>query len=197
MGRGGRASSLTHPGGSLDIVTGSQTPDAQAPREALTTAVLEIERHAAALGWDGPVRVFALVRTASAVRVDPGFTAHLPNPAEAAANPHHLTAIEQDGLPPADSLEELLAALAWPPTVDGAAVVVERVIVAQGDDTVLGPADALASPHRRDVRIAVGVLRDGASWCALRLRSHDDDASVISAPDTVPGLVEALRETLA
>lgn len=169
----------------------------QTPQQDLATAVLEIERHAAGLGWDAPVLVFALVRTADAIRLDPGFASHLPDPALAAAAPNHLTAIEQEGLPPADSLEELLATLAWPPTVDGAAVVVERVIVTEGDETVLGPAEALASPHRQDVRIAVGVLRDGGSWCALRLRSHDDDASVISAPDTVPGLIAALRDTFA
>ncbi|MGM0384885.1 MAG: PPA1309 family protein [Actinomycetota bacterium] len=169
----------------------------QDSRRALATAVLEIERHAATSGWDGPVLVFALVRTAQAVRHEPAFAAHLPDPARATADPHHLTAIEQESLPRAETLEELLASLAWPETVDGAAVVVERVIVTHGDDTVLGPAEALASPDRQDVRIAVGVLRDGTAWCALRLRSHDDDSSVISAPDTVPGLVEALRETLA
>lgn len=166
------------------------------PQQALSTAVEEIERHAASLGWDGAVLVFALVRTADAIRRDPTFGEQLPDSAAAASEPHHLTAIEQVGLPPAHSLEELLASLAWPPAVDGVVVVVERVVVTDGDDTVLGPAEALESVHRQDVRIAVGVLRDGASWCVLRLRSHDDDASVISAPDTVPGLIDALRATL-
>lgn len=187
---GSCGTSLTHFADSLFIVLTSQDP-----AQALATAVLEIERHAAREGWDAPLRLFALVRTAQAVRQDPGFAALLPDPSAAAVDPHHLTAVEQASLPPVDSLEELLASLAWPETVEGAAVVVERVIVTE-DDTTLGPAEALAREDRQDVRIAVGVLRDGAAWCALRLRSHDDDASVISAPDTVPGLVEALRETL-
>jgi hypothetical protein len=167
----------------------------QEPTRALATAVLEIERHAALEGWDAHLRLFALVRTARAARQDPGFATLLPDPASATSDPDHLTAIEQESLPPAESLEELLASLAWPETVDGAAVVVERVIVTR-DDSTLGTAEALASEDRQDVRIAVGVLRDGAAWCALRLRTHDDDALVISAPDSVPGLVEALRETL-
>lgn len=187
---GSCGTSLTHFAVSLFIVLTSQDP-----AQSLATAVLEIERHAAREGWDAPLRLFALVRTAQAVRHDPGFAALLPDPSAAAVDPHHLTAVEQGSLPPVDSLEELLASLAWPETVEGAAVVVERVIVTE-DDTTLGPAEALAREDRQDVRIAVGVLRDGAAWCALRLRSHDDDASVISAPDTVPGLVEALRETL-
>lgn len=169
----------------------------QDPEHALATAVVEIERHVATDGWDGPPRVFALVRTERALRLDRGFADHLPDPAAALSDPEHLTAIEQESLPPAASLEELLASLAWPPSVDGTAVVVERVIVTRGDDTVLGPAEALRSTHRQDVRIAVGVMRAGAAWCAVRLRSHDDDSLVISAPDSVPGLVEVLRETLA
>jgi len=54
----------------------------------------------------------------------------------------------------------------------------------------------LAHPERDDVRMAVGVLRSGESWCAVRTRSHDEDTSVIGGPDLVPGLVEGLRATL-
>ncbi len=44
--------------------------------------------------------------------------------------------------------------------------------------------------------MVVGVLRGGESWCALRSRSHDDDASVYQGERLVPGLVEALAATL-
>ena len=44
----------------------------QTAAHALELAVREIERHVAAGGWDGPVRVFALVRTADALEAQPG-----------------------------------------------------------------------------------------------------------------------------
>jgi hypothetical protein len=40
------------------------------------------------------------------------------------------------------------------------------------------------------------ATRTGASYCALRLRAHDDDDSVLTGPDLVPGLVELVRATL-
>ena len=49
---------------------------------------------------------------------------------------------------------------------------------------------------RQDVRLVVGVLRDGTAMCALRQRAHDDDASVALGPDLVPGLIHALAATL-
>jgi hypothetical protein len=53
-----------------------------------------------------------------------------------------------------------------------------------------------AHPERQEVRIAVGVLRDGSRDCALRLRSRDADDEVLSGPGLVPNLEEALAQTL-
>lgn len=172
---------------------------------ALTTAVRDIERHANELGWEQPVSVFALVNTARALAVNPSLRTELPDGAaeSAAEDPEHLLSIEQDGLPESDTLEELLAQLAWPAEVDGAAIVVERVVVPPEAEVDL-PEDreeALAylstHPDRQDVRLAVGVLRSGESWCALRSRANDDDESVAGSPEAVPGLVAALRATFA
>jgi hypothetical protein len=55
----------------------------------------------------------------------------------------------------------------------------------------------LAHPQRQDVRLAVGVLRVGTSWCAVRQRAADRDDAVGQGPDVVPGLVEGLRATFA
>jgi hypothetical protein len=44
--------------------------------------------------------------------------------------------------------------------------------------------------------MVVGVTRAGASYCALRLRAHDEDASVIMGEALVPELVELVRATL-
>lgn len=170
---------------------------------ALAGAVREIERHVAQAGWDGPVRVFALVRTGPALEASPELADQLPPDVVAAArvDPTHLTSVEQEGLPPSTDLEELLGALSWPPTVDGAAVVVERVVLPPAaeegmptdDDAAL--AYLMAHPDRQDVRLAVAVLRTGETWSALRTRAHDSDDDVAGGPDLVPGLLEALRAT--
>jgi hypothetical protein len=173
-------------------------------RASLAEAVREIERHVATGGWDAPVRVFALVRTAAALEAEPGLAAQLPPGVVALArhDEHHLTSVEQEDLPAATDLEQLLAGIEWPAGVDGAAVTVERVVLppAAEEGVPADPDEALAylmaHPDRQDVRIAVGALRDGTSWCAVRSRSNDSDDSVGQGPDLVPGLVEAVVATL-
>ncbi|HEY0216728.1 MAG TPA: PPA1309 family protein [Cellulomonas sp.] len=179
--------------------------DGSAPARALAEAVVEIERHVSTGGWDGPVRVFALVRTAAALDAEPALSRQLPPEvlAAAAASADHLTSVEQEGLPPSEDLEGLLGAIAWPDGVDGAALTVERIVLppeAQSDlpeDPDAALAALLAHPLRQDVRLAVGVLRSGEAWCAVRTRSSDSDDAVGQGPDVVPGLVEALRATFA
>jgi hypothetical protein len=61
------------------------------------------------------------------------------------------------------------------------------------DDAAL--AYLMAHPDRQDVRLAVGALRTGETWSALRLRSADADDDVAGGPDLVPGLLEALQAT--
>lgn len=186
------------------LTTPPPTPDDPAQR-ALADAVREIEHHVAAAGWDAPVRVFALVRTQAALAAEPGLATQLTPEvlAAAAAEPWHLTSIEQEELPAAPDLESLLAGLTWPETVDGAAVTVERIVLppaAEADvpqDEAAALDHLLRHPERQDVRLAVGVLRQGASWCAVRTRAHDADDAVGHGPDLVPGLVAAVRSTLA
>ena len=175
-----------------------------AARTALAAAVREIELHVAREGWDAPVRVFALVRTQQALESEPTLADQL-EPAvltAARSNPWHLTSVEQEGLPPAEDVEDLLAQLSWPSTVDGVALTVERVVLPPAAEAAM-PAEhdaavayLMAHPDRTDVRLAVGVLRDGASWCAVRTRTNDSDDKVGGGPDVVPGLVAALRSTL-
>ena len=201
------------PGGRATIgpVNELDPPAAPAPAPSsgsLWRTVAEIERYAASDGWGAPVRLFALVRTADALRRDPALAQRLPEQvvAEARADPGHLTSVEQDGLPEVADLDELLGQLAWPEGVDGAALVVERILVppdAEAEVRAAHPADdgaraaALAAhPLAEDVRIAVGVLRDGSHECAVRSRSKDSDGEVATGADLVPGLVGALQATL-
>jgi hypothetical protein len=174
----------------------------------LRDAVVEAERHVAGFGWDQPPRLFALVRTTELLAREPELAPHL---AQSGTGPssrnepdqHHLTAVEQDGLAPTSSIESMLGTLAWPPEVDGAAISLERVVVPPDAERDLpdNPDQAIehlaAHPGRRDVRLVVGVLRDGTTMCALRQRGHDEDGDVAVGPDLVPGLAHALLATLA
>ncbi|GAB2675655.1 PPA1309 family protein [Thalassiella azotivora] len=174
------------------------------PPDPLDRAVRELERHVARGGWDAPVRVFALIRTAQALRRDPSLAEQLPPDlvASAQADPDHITSVEQEGLPQADTIEELLAQITWGPSVDGAALVCERLVVPPEAEADLpdDPDEALARlmehPQRQDVRLAVGVMRDGATRCAIRTRAHDEDHAVGTGADLAPGVAAALRATL-
>lgn len=191
------------PSSNVGVPDDSPAPIVPLEQLALADAVRDVEAHVAADGWDAPPRVFALVRTADALAANPGLADQLPAEVVNAARgiPGHLISVEQEGLPDAETLEELLGSLSWPSTVDGAAIVAERVILPPSAEEGLptDPAAALAylssHPDRQDVRLAVGVLRDGTPWCAVRTRSHDDGNDVAFGPDLVPGLIDGLRAT--
>ena len=91
----------------------------------------ETEAHVAAFGWDQPVRVFALVRTNEALAADPDIAELLDAATveESRTDPELLMVVEQEGLPAAADLEHLLAQLAWPESVHGAAISVERLVL--------------------------------------------------------------------
>lgn len=167
--------------------------------EHLADVVREIEAHVARGGWDQPARLFALVATADLVAREPALAAALGLDGDGAT----LTPVEQEELPEHGTLEELLAGIGWPEQVRGAALVTERVMLPPEVEAEL-PDDEQAAlrvlaehPDRREVRLAVGVLRDGEQQAVLRLRTHDDDADVLHGPDLVPGLAAALAATFA
>ncbi|MGO1166502.1 MAG: PPA1309 family protein [Janibacter sp.] len=176
------------------------SPENVPTTEPLTVAALETERHVAASGWDQNPRIFALVDTASLIEAEPGLAPDLDGAADRA--PGALSAIEQEDLPKTSSLESLLGRIAWPDTVHGSALAVERVVLPPGAERDLPEdhdeaVDALAShPQREDVRLLVAVHRDGRAVCLLRQRAHDQDDRVATGEDIAPGLVHALRATL-
>ena len=166
---------------------------------ALAAAVREVESHVAEAGWDQPSRLYALVDTASLVAREPGLADSLGLPGPQAAT--GLTPVEQE-VSPDESLEELLQRIAWPGTVVGCAAVVERLVLPPGadselpDDVAAAAAYARSHPDRQEVRIVAGATRGGATYCALRMRAHDDAAAVVASPDLVPGLLELVVNTL-
>lgn len=174
--------------------------DAPATNPRLDRITLDIERHAAAAGWDQPPRLFALVETADLVRREPELASRL-NLVE--DDPGDLTPVDQGDLAGHPSLDELLAGIAWPAEVLGTALTVERVMMSpeaeqdmpqDEDEALRWLAD---HPGRQEVRLVVAVLRDGSRSSALRMRAHDSETSVLSGRDLVPGLADALALTLA
>ncbi|MDH4159101.1 MAG: PPA1309 family protein [Actinomycetota bacterium] len=149
------------------------------PGGALAAAVRDLERHVAAAGWDQPIRLFALVRTADLLAREPGLAGTVPSPTD----PDELSSLEQEQLPEHDGPADLLARVAWPETVDGVALTVERYVVSRGE--------------REEVRITAAALRDGSRWSAVRVRAHDHDLEVLDGPDLVPELAEAVLACLA
>jgi hypothetical protein len=166
---------------------------------ALAAAVLEIESHISDDGWDQPGRLYALVETAELVRREPALASVMGLDESSAAG--SLTPIEQEQLP-AERFESTLASIAWGPEVTGCAAVVERLVLPPDADDAIpdDPTEAVAyaadHPDRHEVRMVVGVTRAGASYCALRLRAHDDDHSVVGGTDLVPELIALLGATL-
>jgi hypothetical protein len=167
---------------------------------ALAAAVLEIENHIAEGGWDQPARLYALVETARLVEHEPALAAAMGLDSSAAQG--SLTPVEQDPLAPERPLEEMLEEIVWPDGVSGCAAVVERLVLPPNADAEI-PEDpagaeefAREHPDRQEVRIVAGATRAGATYCAVRLRAHDDDQSVVAGNDLVPALLQLLAATL-
>jgi hypothetical protein len=174
--------------------------DTPAANPRLDRLTLDLEQHAAAAGWDQPPHLFALVETADLLRREPQLAADL---GLVEGDPGGLTPVDQGDLPDHATLDELLAGIVWPPEVLGTALSVERLMVPPAVETDM-PQDEdealrwLAEhPERQEVRLVVAVLRDGSRSSALRMRAHDHEQSVLTGRDLVPGLADALADTLA
>lgn len=168
---------------------GDELPD------ALVAALAEIERHVGSQGWDQPARLFALVRTDELIRAEPSLAEHLRPGA-----PDSLSSIEQEDFHGGDDLESVLSRIQWPATVTGCAIALERTFLPAGfEDEIPDDPDAAAQfvnhhPNKQDVRVVVGVLRDGSQHGLARLVSVPDE--LLGGTDLVPGLAQALAATL-
>ena len=167
---------------------------------ALAAAVLEIETHVADAGWDQPARLYALVDTARLAAQEPTLAESMGLTEPSALG--SFTPIEQDQLRHDQLLESVLEQIVWPPEVTGCAAVVERLVLPPDADAHI-PEDPVAAeeyardhPDRQEVRIVAGATRTGSTYCALRLRAHDDAQSVVAGVDLVPALLQLLVSTL-
>ncbi len=176
----------------------STSPPSPAIEVALRAAAIDTEQHVARAGWDQRPRLFALVRNSLLAQREPGISERL---GEAPTDGY--TAVEQEDLPQTSDMESMLARLAWPEDVSGAALAIERIVVPPEAERDL-PADperatdALAThPDRKDVRVLVAVNRSGESICLLRQRAYDADDAVAQGRELAPGLVHALTMTFS
>jgi hypothetical protein len=164
---------------------------------ALFAVVGEVEEHVAEAGWDQPPQLFALVDTEELLRAEPQLARTM---GLVAARPGSLTPIAQDKL--ADGpLDAALATIVFGPEVLGVVLAHEVLVLPPGAEQGL-PADdpagyAAAHPERREVRMVVGVARDGSRECVLRLRGSDGGPDErLSGSDLAPALAAALLATL-
>lgn len=166
--------------------------------DALVAALMEIERHVAHGGWDQPARLFALVPTADLVAAEPTLAEQLERPGGLPEGA--LSSIEQDGFRTGDDLLDALDRITWPPTVFGCALAVERLFVPTHvepdipDDPDAAADFVAAHPERHDVRVVVGVTREGGRYGLARLKT--DPGDLLASDDLVPGLGAALTRTL-
>ncbi|MCG3769813.1 MAG: hypothetical protein JW384_00944 [Nitrosomonadaceae bacterium] len=118
-------------------------------------------------------------------------------------SPTSLTAIEQEDVELTGTIEDFLGTISWSAEVFGAALVLERVIVNEeppsefeGELSEAALAEWVLE-HGQEVRMVVGVLRDGSQECAMRMRAYDDENAIMGGSELLPGMAEALALTFA
>ncbi len=178
--------------------------------DALGAALRDVVEYVDAEGWNQPPMLFALVPTQVLAATHPGLVD--------ADDDSELSPIAQEAFDAPDpDLEELLGTTVWPPTVVGAALIQQIVVLppeAEADldsafEPLLGDPDAAESaarevarshPGSKVARLVVGALRDGRTLSLLQLRDDDaqpgDRIELLSHPDLAPNLVVALAATL-
>ena len=163
----------------------------------LLSVVAEVERHLAEAGWDQPPQLFALVDTEELLRAEPQLAETM---GLVVSRPGALTPVAQEPLTEAP-LDEQLAGLVFGPEVLGVVLAHEVLVLPPSAEAELDTEDpaavALEHPERREVRMTVGVLRDGSREALLRLRGRDgEEDERVTGGDLVPGLSDALLATL-
>jgi hypothetical protein len=170
--------------------------------DRLHDVVGEVEAHVAEAGWDQPPQLFALVETEALLAAEPQLARTM---GIVGGLPGALTPIAQEPLGDGP-LDERLAAVVFGTEVLGVVLAHEVLVLPPSAEAELAGVDdpdadlpqlVADHPDRREVRMAVGVLRDGSRAVVLRLRSTGDGPDErVTGPDLAPALAEALLATL-
>jgi hypothetical protein len=163
---------------------------------ALQAVIGEVEQHVAEAGWDQPPQLFALVDTEELLRAEPQLASTM---GIVGGQPGALTPVAQDPLGPGE-LDVALARITFGDAVLGVVLAHEVLVLPPSAEQVLQDVDAEAAaahPEAREVRMVVGVVRDGSRAAVLRLRATADGQDErVTGPDLAPALAEALLATL-
>jgi hypothetical protein len=194
---------MTDPGTSAATTSAATTSDATtSDADALIAALMELERHVAADGWDQPPRLFALVSTDAVIAAEPELAGNLGlRGSSDGGHPDALTAIEQDHFQPTSDLLADLSAIFWPEAVHGCALSLESTFLPADAEADIPDDPDLAREYvanhelQQEMRVVVGVDRDAHRHGVARLRSQPEE--LLGAADLVPGLTDALAHTLA
>jgi hypothetical protein len=168
------------------------------PSPALISVVGEVEGHVAEAGWDQPAQLFALVDTEELLRAEPQLAESM---GLVVSRPGALTPIAQEELGDGP-LDDQLSSMVFGTEVLGVVLVHEVLVLPPSAEAALDGVDdpagtAAEHPERREVRMAVGVLRDGSRESVLRLRGVGEaEDERVTGGDLAPGLAEALLATL-
>lgn len=168
--------------------------------DALEAVVVEVESHVAEAGWDQPPQLFALVDTEELLRAEPQLAETM---GLVTGRPGALTPVAQDALADAP-LDEALSRIEFGGGVLGVVLAHEVVVLPPSAEQEVETASAqdrtaaaAAHPAAREVRMAVGVVRDGSRAAVLRLRAPEgDEDDRLTGGDLAPALAEALLATL-
>ena len=166
--------------------------------DPLQAVVGEVEGHVAEAGWDQPPQLFALVETEQLLRAEPQLAQTM---GLVGGMPGALTPVAQDPLDDGP-LDEQLARVVFGKEVLGVVLAHEVVVLPPSAEAALAEVEdpaavAAEHPERREVRMAVGVVRDGGQACVLRLRGQDGaEDERVTGPDLAPALAQALLAML-
>lgn len=167
---------------------------------ALQAVVGEVESHVAEAGWDQPPQLFALVDTELLLRAEPQLATTM---GIVAGQPGSLTPVAQEALPDVP-LDVALAQVLFDDDVLGVVLAHEVLVLPPSAEAALNELEAeldaeraAAHPEAREVRMVVGVVRDGTRAAVLRLRATGGGVDErVTGPDLAPALADALLATL-
>ncbi|HEY2834290.1 MAG TPA: PPA1309 family protein [Sporichthyaceae bacterium] len=166
---------------------------------ALHTFLVELGEQVATEGWDQPPRLFALFAIADLQRDAPAAARRL---GVAEVDPHATPwTARETPFDAGEGLDDALGQIMWDDEVAGCALVLELLTLPSStqaelpDDRAAAQRFAADHPDRAELRVVVGVLRDGTRDATVRLRDEFRSDPVLFGADLATGVARILLAT--